>query len=144
MRTLKPGLVYFLLVFGTGFALAFIRVPLLVPTFGVRMAELMEAPAMLAVIVWASRRLVRRHPQLSRVDRLVAGFFALLCLVGAELAVAYSNGARSPSQYIASRDPVSGSVYIASLVFFMLAPAMWSNRAGPHKPSKPKPVRGAA
>ena len=61
MRILKAGLTYFLLVFGAGFALAFIRIPFLVPAFGVRTAELMETPVILAVIAWASRRLVRHH-----------------------------------------------------------------------------------
>mgnify|MGYP000334779159 CR=1 FL=1 len=41
--------VYFLQVFGTGFALAFIRIPVLVPRFGVRTAELMEVNKALAV-----------------------------------------------------------------------------------------------
>ena len=144
MRILKAGLVYFLLVFGTGFALAFIRIPFLVPAFGARTAELMETPVMLVVIVWASRRLAHQHPELSRRRRLAAGFFAFVCLAVAELAVAYFLGARSPSQYIASRDPVSGSVYLASVVFFALAPALWNNRARPNNSSKPTPLRGAA
>ena len=132
MRILKAGLVYFLVVFGAGFALAFVRLPLLVPRFGVRTAELLEIPVMLAVIVWASRRLAQRHPDLSHSSRLLAGIVALVLLVGAELVVAYALGDRSPSQYIASRDPVSGSVYLASLVFFAASPALWSSRPGPN------------
>lgn len=124
----KAGVIYFLLVFGAGFALALVRIPFLVPAFGVRAAELMETPVMLAVIVWASWRLARNHPTLSRGERLAAGTLALICLVIAELAVAYSLGARSVSQYIASRDPVSGSVYLVSLVFFSVAPALWSRQ----------------
>ena len=144
MRILKAGLIYFLLVFGTGFALAFIRIPLLVPRFGVRAAELMEIPVMLAVIVWASRRLAHRHPDLRRSDRLAAGVIAFVLLVGAELAVAYFLGARSPSQYIASRDPVSGTVYLISLFFFAVAPALWNNRPGSSNSFKPTPLRGSA
>jgi hypothetical protein len=144
MRILKAGLIYFLLAFGTGFALAFIRIPFLVPAFGVRAAELMETPVMLAVIVWASRRLVRRNPELSRSSRLGAGLVAFVFLITAELAVAYLLGARSPAAYIASRDPVSGSVYLASLVFFALAPALWNTRPGPNNSFKPTPLRGAA
>jgi hypothetical protein len=122
---LKAGLIYFLLVFGAGFALAFIRLPFLVPRFGIRIAELMEAPVMLAVIVWASRRLAHRTPDLTRLYRLLAGVFALTLLVTAELILAYLLDNRSPSQYIASRDPISGSVYILSLAFFAVAPALW-------------------
>lgn len=128
MRIVKVGLVYFLLVFGAGFALAFIRIPFLVPAFGVRAAELMEAPVMLAVIVWASRRLARRHPALRRPGRLAAGMLAFFLLLVAELIIAYAFGNGSLSEYIASRDPVSGGVYLASLVFFAVAPALWNSR----------------
>lgn len=144
MRILKAGLLYFLLVFGAGFALAFVRIPFLVPAFGVRTAELLETPVMLVVIVWASRRMARGHPELPRSRRLVAGLLALVCLIAAELAVAYFLGARSPSQYIANRDPVSGSVYFASLVFFAVAPGLWNSRPRPNNSSKPTSLRGAA
>lgn len=143
MRALKAGLTYFLLVFGTGFALAFLRIAFLVPAFGVRAAELMEMPVMLAVIAWASRRLAHRNPELSRSRRLAAGLAAFALLVAAELGVAYFLGARSPGAYIATRDPVSGSVYLASLVVFAVAPALWNSRPGPNSPSKPTPRRGA-
>lgn len=128
MRTLKAGLVYFLIVFGAGFALAFVRLPFLVPRFGVRTAELLETPVMLAVILWASRHLVRRHPAFDRRARLLAGIVALALLVGAEALVAYAMGHRSVSAYLATRDPVSGSVYLASLLVFALAPALWRTR----------------
>lgn len=144
MRILKAGFVYFLVVFGAGFALAFVRLPFLVPAFGVRTAELMEAPVMLAVIVCASRRLARMRPAFSRRQRLAAGLLALACLVAAELGVACFLGTRSASEYIASRDPVSGSVYLASLVFFALAPALWSKGSVPNRSSKPRPPGGAA
>ena len=144
MSILKAGITYFVLVFGAGFALAFVRLPFLVPRFGVRAAELMEAPVMLAVIFWASRRLAQRNPAMSRPARFAAGVSALILLVTAELALAYFLGARSPSQYIASRDPISGSVYLASLVFFALAPALWNSQTGPNNSSKPTPLRGSA
>jgi hypothetical protein len=144
MRILKVGLIYFLVVFGAGFALAFVRLPFLVPRFGARTAELLEMPVMLTVIVWASWRLARRHPELSRPARIGAGLFALVLLVGAEFLVAYFLGAHSPSQYIASRDPVSGGVYLASLVVFAVAPALWISRPRPNNSSRPTPIRGAA
>ena len=128
MRLFHAAALYFVQVFGTGFALAFIRIPFLVSRFGVRIAELMERPVMLAVIALASHRLAQRHPEFGRGRRLAAGATAFCLLVGAELGVAWGLGARSPADYIASRDPVSGSVYLASLVFFAVAPALW--RAG--------------
>lgn len=135
-RILRVAFIYFLLVFGAGFALAFIRIPFLVPAFGTRVAELLEIPVMLAVIVLCSRKLACRNPELGRSGRLVAGLVALAMLVAAELAVAYTLGARSPGDYIASRDPVSGSVYLASLLFYGIALALWRPRsaAGRHLP----------
>ncbi len=118
-------MIYFLLVFGAGFALAFIRIPSLVPAFGVRVAELLETPVMLWVIVLCSRRLAVRNTELRRSGRLAAGLLALTLGVAAERAVAYALGARSPGDYIASRDPVSGSVYLISLLFHAIAPALW-------------------
>ncbi len=139
MRILKAGLVYFLLVFGAGFALALVRIPFLVPRFGVRMAELAETPVMLLVILWASHRLARHTPLLGRPARLASGCTAFVLLISAELALAYFMGVRSPSQYIASRDPVSGSVYLGSLVFFAIAPALWNSGPGPDGSSKAHP-----
>ncbi len=130
MRVLKAGSIYFLIVFGAGFVLAFVRVPFLVPHFGVRVAELLEMPVMLAVIVWASRHLVRRNPGLGRRARLLSGVLAFVLLVGGELVLACFLGTRSLGVYIASRDPVSGSVYLVSLVCFALAPALWKRPDG--------------
>ena len=144
MRIFKAGIAYFLIVFGAGFALAFIRLPVLVPHFGVRTAELLEAPVMLAIIAWASRRLVRRNPELRRSACLFAGLIAFVLFVAAELLVAYFLGARTLGEYIASREPISGSVYLASLVFFAVAPALWSSGPGPNNSFKPKPHRGGA
>ena len=124
MEKLKAGLNYFLIVFGAGFALAFVRIPLLVPRFGIRTAELLEAPVMLLVIVLASRRMRRQHPDVSRLSRLAAGIVALALLLLAELLLAYALGNRSVSQYLASRDPISGSVYLVSLLVFAVAPAL--------------------
>ena len=128
MQIFRAGFTYFLMVFGAGFSLAFIRIPILVPQFGVRAAELMEAPVMLAVIYWASRHLICSHPELYWRSRLAAGMIALLLFVGAELLVAYALGSRSIDQYIASKDPVSGSVYLASLLAFAVAPAVGKDR----------------
>ena len=130
MNVLKAGLVYFLWVFGAGFALALVRVPFLVPRWGARTAELIEMPVMLAVIAWASWRLARRHAGLGRPARLLAGGIALALLIAAELLVAHGQGLRSWAEVIASRDPVSGGVYLASLLVSALAPACWRSPAG--------------
>lgn len=64
---LKAAVVYFALVFGAGFVLGPIRILFLVPRFGVRLAELMEFPVMLVVIVLAARWLVRRAYEVTHI-----------------------------------------------------------------------------
>jgi hypothetical protein len=48
MQTLKPGIIYFLLVFGTGFVLGVFRVLLVVPCVDHKASELFEMPVMRA------------------------------------------------------------------------------------------------
>ena len=136
-RTIQAGAAYFALVFAAGFVLGSIRVPLLAPRLGERMAELIEMPLMLAVIVLSAQFIVRRFalPPLALV-RLGAGLLALALLVAAELLLAAVLQGRSIGEYIASRDPVSGSVYLASLVLFALMP-LWLLRVQAGPASKP-------
>ena len=127
MPSLRPALLYFALVLGTGFVLGTIRVPFLVPRLGERYAELLEMPFMFVAIVLAARFVARRFqlpPSLSM--RLKVGFLALALSVGAELLLATVLQSRSLAEFIASRDPVSGSVYLGMLLLFALMPAILS------------------
>jgi len=104
-----------------------IRVPFLVPRFGERIAELVEMPFMLMVIVLAARFITQRFVlPASTVARLGAGLIALGLLVAAEILLAVALQDRSLGDYIASRDPVSGSVYLAMLVLFAAMPLIIS------------------
>ncbi|MBX3318877.1 MAG: hypothetical protein KF890_03280 [Nitrospira sp.] len=87
MQALKPGFVYFLLVFGTGFVLGTIRVFLIVPLVGHRTAELLEMPLMLIATVLAARWTIRRfsEPRTSAA-RLSIGGIALGLMLAGELA----------------------------------------------------------
>lgn len=125
----RAGVAYFGLVFAAGFLLGAVRVTLLVPRLGERWAELSEMPIMALVIYLAASRVVRRFalPPIAS-SRLVAGAVALLLLVLAELALAVVLQGRALSEYVASRDPVSGSVYLAMLVLFAAAPWLLSLR----------------
>jgi hypothetical protein len=125
MRRFKAGMLYFAIVLGTGFILGLVRVPFIVPRLGERYAELAEMPIMFIVIVIAARHIVRRYALDSDVGiRLQVGFLALALAVSAELLLVTLIQSRSIAQYIASRDPVSGSVYIVLLLLFALMPAM--------------------
>ena len=118
--TIRAALAYFGCVFGTGFVLGAIRVPLLVPRLGVRAAELLEMPLMLLAIVWSARWVVRRFALRTPRTCLAAGGLALAFLVVAELSLAARLG--SVSDAFTKRDPVSGSVYLAMLGVFALMP----------------------
>jgi hypothetical protein len=125
MRSFKSAVLYFALVLGTGFALGSIRVPFLVPRLGERYAEFLEMPIMFMAIVLAARYVIRRYSLPASLSvRLRVGFAALLMSVLAELLLAALLQGRSVAQYIASRDPVSGSVYLVMLLLFALMPSI--------------------
>jgi hypothetical protein len=121
--TIKAGITYFAMVLGAGFIMGSIRVPLLVPRLGERMAELIEMPVMFVVILLAARFIAKRFALPPRTSvRLAAGLLALGLSLLAEVLLAAVLQDRSVGEYIASRDPVSGSVYLAMLVLFALMP----------------------
>ena len=123
MKILKAGAAYFGLVFGAGFLLGCIRVPFLVPHLGARVAELLEMPVQFVVIVFAARFIVRRFSvPLDTFIRLGVGFVALGLAIAAEFLLALVLAERSVAEYLASRDPVSGSVYLVMLLVFALLP----------------------
>ncbi len=125
MHSLKPAAFYFGLVFGTGFILGSIRVPFLVPRLGVRVAELIEMPFMPVAIVLAARYVARRFALPATYGvRLAVGFLSLALLVAAELLLTVALQKQSIGQYIASRDPVSGTAYLLALGLFALMPAL--------------------
>jgi hypothetical protein len=122
-RTIKAGITYFVLVFGVGFVLGVIRVTLLVPRLGERTAELIEMPFMFVAIVVSARLIIWRFRlPVSAMVRLGAGCLALGLLVGAEVLLAVAIQERTLGEYVASRDPVSGGVYLAMLVLFAVMP----------------------
>lgn len=114
---------YFVLVFGAGFAIGVLRVLWLLPRYGARSAELIEMPFMLLAIVLAARHVVRRCALPARAGvRLSVGWLAFALMGCAEFSFAWLLQGLSPACYVASRDPVSGSVYLALLVLFALLP----------------------
>jgi hypothetical protein len=125
VRILKAAASYFGLVFGVGFVFGALRVALLVPRLGVRRAELLEMPVMFAAILWSAHFVVRRFALAPTPGvRLSVGCLALALLVVAELAGAWLLQGQRPGEYIASRDLVSGSVYLAMLALFAAMPLL--------------------
>lgn len=105
------------------------RVMWLVPPFGTRAAELMEMPIMLAVTILAARWIVRRPGLLSTPSkRLGVGIVALALLLMAELTLVLWLRGLTIHEYIASRDPVAGTVYIVMLGAFATMPLLVTRR----------------
>lgn len=129
---LRPAARYFLLAFGAGFVLGAIRVPFVVPWLGEQQAELLEMPFMFVVILYSARHVASRYrlPPRGSVT-LSIGFAALFLLVAAELLLGAVLQGRSLAQYLATRDPVSGSVYLGMLWLFALMPALVVRRGRP-------------
>lgn len=127
MRALLAGLAYFGLVFGTGFVLGAIRVTAVVPHLGERWAELLEMPLMAVVIVVAARWIVRWF-SLTVVRSAIAGGVALLVTVSAEWLLAVVISGQPLGEYLAARDPISGSVYAALLIVFAVMPSVVARR----------------
>lgn len=132
---IRAGLTYFALVFGAGFVLGALRVTFLVPRLAERIAELGEMPLMFLVILLAARFVIRHFalPPSMRAC-LGMGLLALVLLLAAEFVLAVVLQDRSLADYIASRDPVSGSVYLAMQVLFALMPALLKQIRGTQDP----------
>jgi hypothetical protein len=129
VRSLRAGAAYFLLVFGAGFLLGPLRLFLLVPRVGERAAELLELPVMIVVIVFAARWVVRRFalpPGLA--GRLAVGGLAFVLMLAAEFGLVLTLRGLTLADYFATRDPVSGTAYYASQLFFAALPALLRSR----------------
>ena len=129
MQILKAGALYFALVFGAGFVLGPIRIMWIVPRFGARIAELMETPIMFGVTILAARWIVRRPAvPLKPSSRLGMGCVGLGLMLVAEFTLVLWLRGLSISEYLASRDPVSGTVYYVMLGVFAIMPFLVSPR----------------
>jgi hypothetical protein len=119
---LKAALAYFALVFGAGFLLGPIRILFIVPRFGVLVAELMEYPLMLVVIVVAARWLVRKF-QIAK-QTLLVGLLALGLMMAFEFTLVLWLRGLTPAEYLSERDPLSSYIYYLMLVVFALMPLL--------------------
>ncbi len=87
---------------------------------------------MLVVIGLAARWVVRRHaPGATALRRLAAGMTALGLLVFTELALVLWLPGFTIQAYLASRDPVAGTVYLVMLGVLAIAPVLagWNRRS---------------
>ncbi|MCX7608291.1 MAG: hypothetical protein N2049_03610 [Anaerolineales bacterium] len=127
LRTARWGTIYFAILFGVGFALGLIRVPLLEPRLGVRAAQLIEAPLMFLAIVlagrWIGRQLTGGY---SSGAKLAVGILAAGLILGADVAVGVGLRSMTLVEVFSSRDPVSGFVYYMLIGLSAIAPWLMS------------------
>lgn len=116
------GALYFLLVFGVGFVLGVFRVLLVEPALGQRMAELLEAPLMLAAMFFAARFVTQRFEVSRAVEHLYSGLVAVILLVSVEFTVVLGLRGLTIREYLSERDPVAGAVYGVMLILFAVMP----------------------
>jgi len=129
MQVLKAGALYFALVFAAGFLLGTVRTLWVVPRIGARMAELLEAPIMLAVTILAARwTVVHLTVPHAASARLAMGCIALLLMLVAEFGFVLWIRGLSFRNYLSSRDPVSGTVHYILLGVFALMPLLMVRR----------------
>jgi hypothetical protein len=129
LRQLSHGLLYFALVFAIGFVLGAFRVLILVPMLGERWAELVEIPFMLVAVVLSARWVVARmEGATTALDGIFVGGIGLCLLLLAELGVVFFVRQQTFHEYLATRDPVSGALYLISLLLFAVMPAVQVRR----------------
>jgi hypothetical protein len=129
MKILKSGILYFIIVFGAGFILGPIRLLWVVPVVGTRTAELMELPVMIIIIYYSAIWIIRylKIPPAFSI-RLGMGGIALALLLTAEFTLVLWLRGLSITEYLASRDPVSGTAYYISLAIFAIMPVFAGKR----------------
>lgn len=132
IQLLKVSALYFAGVFAAGFVLGVIRTLWVTPVLGTRAAELIEAPIMLLVMTLAARTLVRRHALARGWQWLSVGVVALALMLAVEFTVVLQLRDLSIPEYLASRDPVSGTVYYVLLGIFAVMPLLMFRQHSAH------------
>jgi hypothetical protein len=130
MRILKAAAVYFGIVFGVGFVIGSIRVPLIEPQVGVRIAQLIESPFMLLAVClagrWVGRRLCIGYSPLAL---LMVGLVAAALVLSADLVVGIGLRGMSLAEVFTNRDPVSGTVYYLLIAAYAVMPWLFGRRS---------------
>lgn len=125
MGVIRLATYYFAIVFAVGFALGTVRVLWLVPALGERWAELSEMPLMWLASYLAARYLMRRSRDgLCWTGALWTGLLALVLLLAVEFTLVLGLRGLTLSDYLASRDWVSGTAYMVSLLAYAVMPLL--------------------
>jgi hypothetical protein len=130
MRTAAAALLYFAIVFGTGFVLGPIRVLWLEPQVGPVLASICEAPFLIAAMVLSARWVpgaVGLNRNLASLSLMGAGALALQQM--ADIIVGLTLRGMPLSEQYAQFATPQGLVYAALLIAFALMPVVVSRRS---------------
>jgi hypothetical protein len=119
----KASVVYFAVVFAAGFVFGTLRVLVLVPLVGERIAVLIELPFMLTVSWLACRSIVTRFSVPTMIGpRLVMGGTAFALLMAAEIGLSVFAFSRTVAQHLESQMTTAALLGLAGQVGFALFP----------------------
>lgn len=126
---IRAGLRYGAEAFALGFALALLRIPLLVPAIGEFAAVLCEIPVMLAAMLLRARAIIRRSSIDTARQRIAMGLtgFALLMVCDWGLALVLGEGSLA---WLASLATLPGAIGLAGQLIFAMLPLMVRNPGG--------------
>jgi len=126
---IRAGLTYGAEAFALGFALALLRIPLLVPAIGEFAAVLCEIPVMLAAMLLRARAITRRSSIDTARQRIAMGLtgFALLMVCEWGLALVLGQGSQG---WLASLATLPGAIGLAGQLIFAMLPLMVRNPGG--------------
>jgi hypothetical protein len=134
---LKAGAMYFAVVFFIAFVLGTVRVLFVAPRFGETIAVMIEAPVILVVSWFASRRCVRVFKvRAETAPRLLMGGVAFAMLMAAELGLSVAIPGRSVASYVAGFLSVPGAIGLAAQLAFGVIP-MVQGREGQRSKGEP-------
>src|ERR1700730_12152888 len=138
MRTLKAGVIYFLLVFAVGWILGPIRELWAVPHFDRMVAMLSEAVIMLIAMMVAARWVIRRFevPQTLSAT-LSIGLIAIGLLFPAEIAGVVWVRGLSLREYLASFLIGPGLISLMMFLVFGAMPTVVTRAGSVSRPSDP-------
>lgn len=133
MQRLQVAVLYFLLVFSAGFVLGTLRVLFVEPAIGARLAELLEIPLMLVVVLAAARWITARRTAGIRgpAQWLQVGLIALALMLAADVSVGVALRGMTVRDALFARDPLSGAAYYLALGVLAVAPWWSARRASP-------------
>ena len=125
MQILTSACLYFAIVFGVGFLLGPIRVVWLEPWLGTTFAVAIEAPFLLAAMIFAARRVPKWIGLNATLGSLAAiGVGALALQQIADFAVALGLRHMTMAEQFAYLATPAGLIYAAALVAFAAMPVL--------------------